>query len=120
MLFLTNSWQKIWPSSNKPASIKYFKDHNFMLLTYSKVPIIGSYASSAVHAMYCQNCPKTGTYNRSFRVLISFVRNWFLTQKRLFSSCSIMRRICFLVITNTSLKGPHPNLNEQKKFQFLS
>ena len=39
--------------------------------TYSKVPIIrtGTYASSAVHTMYCQNCPMFGTYNRSFRVL---------------------------------------------------
>ena len=38
---------------------------------YSKVPIIrtGMYASSAVHIMYCQNCPMFGTYNRSFRVL---------------------------------------------------
>ena len=37
---------------------------------YSKVPIIrtGTYASSAVHTMYCQNCPMFGTYNRSFRV----------------------------------------------------
>ena len=38
--------------------------------TYSKVPIIraGTYTSSAVHTMYCQNCPMFGTYNRSFRV----------------------------------------------------
>ena len=37
---------------------------------YSKVPIIrtGTYASSAVHTMYCQNCPMFGMYNRSFRV----------------------------------------------------
>ena len=38
--------------------------------SYSKEPIIrtGTYASSAVHTMYCQNCPMFGTYNRSFRV----------------------------------------------------
>ena len=42
----------------------------FSLSNYSKVPIIrtGTYASSAVHTMYCQNCPMFGTYNRSFRV----------------------------------------------------
>ena len=40
------------------------------IIKYSKVPIIrtGTYASSAVHTMYCQNCPMFGTYNRSFRV----------------------------------------------------
>ena len=38
---------------------------------YYKVPIIrtgSTYASSALHSMYCQNCPMFGTYNRSFRV----------------------------------------------------
>ena len=37
---------------------------------YSKVPIIrtGTYASSAVHTMYCRTGPSYGTYNRNFRV----------------------------------------------------
>ena len=37
---------------------------------YSKIPIIrtGTYASLAVHTMYCKNCPMFGTYSRSFRV----------------------------------------------------
>jgi hypothetical protein len=39
MLFLTDSWQKIWPSSSKPASIKYFKDHNFMFLLLVLMPV---------------------------------------------------------------------------------
>ena len=39
---------------------------------YSKVPIIrtGTYASSAVHTMYCQNYPMFRTLNRSFRVTV--------------------------------------------------
>ena len=51
--------------------------------TYSKVPIIhtGTYASSAVIVMYCQNCRMSGTYNRSIRVfgkkISSFlIRDW--------------------------------------------
>ena len=42
-------------------------------IAHSKIPIIrtGKYASSAVHTMYCQNCPMFGTYNRSFRVHMS-------------------------------------------------
>jgi hypothetical protein len=37
---------------------------------YSKAPIIrtGTYASSAVHAMYFRTGPRYGTYNRNFRV----------------------------------------------------
>ena len=41
---------------------------------YSKVPIIrtGTYASSAVHAKYCQTGPMYSTYNsRNFRVFSS-------------------------------------------------
>ena len=67
----------MWPSSSKPASIKYFKDHNYRLLTY-------------------------------------FLCKKLADEKKLFSSCSIMRKISF-VITDSSLKGPHQNLSEQKK-----
>ena len=53
----------------------YFKNFPiFCHILYANTPIpiirTGTYASSAVLAMYCQNGPKTGTYNRSFRVHI--------------------------------------------------
>ena len=60
------SAQYICQNSKLLAPVVYFAG-----LVYSKVPIIctGTYASLAVHTMYCQNCPMFGTYNRSFRVL---------------------------------------------------
>ena len=46
-----------------------------LMTAYSKVPIIrtGTYASSAVHAMYCRTGPTYGTYNRNFRVWVKVI-----------------------------------------------
>ena len=48
----------------------YFHAKVAFIVTYSKVPIIrtGTYASSAVHAMYCRNGPTYDTYDRNFKV----------------------------------------------------
>ena len=65
-------WSNCFLKNEQNAEIFQNLDKRLRLsVSYSKVPIIrtGTYASSAVHTMYCQNCPMFGTYNRSFRVV---------------------------------------------------